>query len=889
MIRSILSRQSIFSALIVSALLLLAIRAASVSHRGFGDSFGWAARLSDDQVVTSVESESPAARAGLTVGDKIIGFEELEGFTDPSQRERLIHAYRAMDVESSYKLKILRSDQVIDFQVSSSYLGKPETRANILQYHVIALIYLLFGASLLLLKPFNLQAMAFSALMMGLSTCYIPAISARLPAGVGAAVDIIQYGFIFATPFFFAHFFLVFPTTLARPSAHKKIVAGLYILLALQVAAYLAPKLIDLHVPAFYASRPWLDRLRVITFDSFYYAFLSAIMAGVVLMGLRSRRESSAQGRRKIRLILLGMAIGLPPILFVNSLARIAGFQVTSMLALICGLLSLAFPLAFAYAIIKYRVMDVRLILRRSAKYLLISRLIQTFEATAIVFLIYFIALDAGDEIGRRMSAEALIIIGALSYSVILFAVSKINAQIMPALDRLFFKSAYSTEKILIQLARAIPTVNDQKSLLDLTAVEIMRAIGVGKIAFFLPVYKKSGRPGSFGGISSGNDKRPPAVAFGCWVADSTTGSDLVDYDRERVLATNSPLVKRLIEGNCSLEVDFEDPSTGAHRLPSQEQELLGGLDTNLLVPIKTGGTIFGIMSLGHKLSELPYTPVDVELLESVAAQMTVALERIWLLKEIAEQERLKRELEIARMVQMGSFPVLPDNIHNLDMVATCIPALTVGGDYYDFISLRPGKLAIALGDVSGKGISAALIMSSLQASLRSLASDDEGHMGDLVSSVNKLLCRSTDSGKFATFFYCLYDEGAGTLTYVNAGHEPPLLLHRGKSNGAQAPSSLLRPFKGGMVLGVMEGSTYEQETISLSRGDLLVGYTDGVTEARNSTQDEYGEQRVISLVTENSHLSAGELQQLIIEDIRNFVGGARQHDDITLLVIKVV
>jgi sigma-B regulation protein RsbU (phosphoserine phosphatase) len=91
------------------------------------------------------------------------------------------------------------------------------------------------------------------------------------------------------------------------------------------------------------------------------------------------------------------------------------------------------------------------------------------------------------------------------------------------------------------------------------------------------------------------------------------------------------------------------------------------------------------------------------------------------------------------------------------------------------------------------------------------------------------------------------------------------------------------------MVLGVMEGSTYEQETISLSRGDLLVGYTDGVTEARNSTQDEYGEQRVISLVTENSHLSAGELQQLIIEDIRNFVGGARQHDDITLLVIKVV
>jgi sigma-B regulation protein RsbU (phosphoserine phosphatase) len=482
-----------------------------------------------------------------------------------------------------------------------------------------------------------------------------------------------------------------------------------------------------------------------------------------------------------------------------------------------------------------------------------------------------------------------LSIIGALSYSVILFAVSKINAQIMPALDRLFFKSAYSTEKILIQLARAIPTVNDQKSLLKLTAGEIVRAIGVGKVAFFLPVYQKSSRPGSIGGNGSGSDKRPPAVAFGCWVADFSTGSDCVDYDRERVLATNSPLVKRLVGGECSLEVDFEDPSSGAHRLPPREQELLGGLDTNLLVPIKTGGTILGIISLSHKLSELPYTPGDVELLESVAAQMTVALERIWLLREIAEQERLKRELEIARMVQMGSFPVLPDNIHKLDMVATCIPALTVGGDYYDFISLRPGKLAIALGDVSGKGISAALIMSSLQASLRSLASDDEGHIGDLVSSVNKLLCRSTDSGKFATFFYCLYDEGAGTLTYVNAGHEPPLLLHHGKSNGVQAPSSLLRPFKGGMVLGVMEGSTYEQETVSLSRGDLLVGYTDGVTEARNSTQEEYGEQRVINIVTENSHLSAGELQQLIIEDIRNFVGGARQHDDITLLVIKVV
>jgi sigma-B regulation protein RsbU (phosphoserine phosphatase) len=221
---------------------------------------------------------------------------------------------------------------------------------------------------------------------------------------------------------------------------------------------------------------------------------------------------------------------------------------------------------------------------------------------------------------------------------------------------------------------------------------------------------------------------------------------------------------------------------------------------------------------------------------------------------------------------------------------------------------LDPDKLGIALGDISGKGISAALLMASLQALLRSHAPLRREAVDQLISDINRLLCASTDSSKYGTFFYSLYDDVHRTLTYVNAGHNPPLLFREGTpgsrqypgtSQGGTAPDAVaIRPIgccdmirleTGGTVIGFFPEAPYQQETVHMFPGDILLIYSDGVSEAMNSHEEEFGEERLAALVASNKELSAVALRDLILENIADFVGEAPQHDDLTLVTAKVL
>jgi len=290
------------------------------------------------------------------------------------------------------------------------------------------------------------------------------------------------------------------------------------------------------------------------------------------------------------------------------------------------------------------------------------------------------------------------------------------------------------------------------------------------------------------------------------------------------------------------------------------------------------------------------------------------------LVRRMAEEERLRREVEIASTVQRRLFPERPPELRGLDLAGLCQPAQGVGGDYYDFLTLGPGRLGIAVADVAGKGLSAALLMSIVQASLRSQAGSGDGSLTDLVASMNRLLYRSTERNAFATFFYALFDEQTRRLRYVNAGHNPPMLI-RGRAGatagfrpaaanarlggyagaatrrfGAEAAVAfapeeppgpvLLRA--GGLVIGAVDSSRYEEETLQLDPGDVLVAYTDGVTEAFNVAWEEFGEERLQDAVTEALHLPAQELAEAVLGRVHQWRGDAPQHDDITLVVAKV-
>ncbi|MDA2928647.1 SpoIIE family protein phosphatase [Acidobacteria bacterium AH-259-O06] len=272
--------------------------------------------------------------------------------------------------------------------------------------------------------------------------------------------------------------------------------------------------------------------------------------------------------------------------------------------------------------------------------------------------------------------------------------------------------------------------------------------------------------------------------------------------------------------------------------------------------------------------------------LDSMAGAFNSMAESIvQLMAEVSEREWLEKEIEIAREVQAQLFPQRPPSVVGLQLAGTCLPARRVSGDYYDFIPYGENRMDTIIADISGKGISAALLMAGLQSSVRthiiysSMQSDGVSEISGAVSEINRQMYLQTPPDKFATLVLTRIDTEKLTLTYCNAGHNPPLLLSNGEIR-------LLT--KGGTVAGLFEDREYEEETLQLHHNDLVVFYTDGVVESEDVNSEQFGEDRLIELVRMNSFLTAEDIQTLILDQVSTWVGQGDQKDDITVVVLKV-
>jgi sigma-B regulation protein RsbU (phosphoserine phosphatase) len=259
------------------------------------------------------------------------------------------------------------------------------------------------------------------------------------------------------------------------------------------------------------------------------------------------------------------------------------------------------------------------------------------------------------------------------------------------------------------------------------------------------------------------------------------------------------------------------------------------------------------------------------------------------LVKERVQKERLERELEIAKEVQEQLFPKRAPQMDKMELTGLCLPARIVSGDYYDFLQFDSQVMGLALGDICGKGISAALLMANLQATLRSnvLArgahkfSDNHGENGNVaavVKTVNQQIYNFTSANKFASFFYAVYDDSKSSLTYCNAGHNPPLFFN---AQGFRRLSA------GGTVVGIFPDAEFDQETIQLHSGDIFLAYTDGIIESVNEYGEEFGEQRLINLIRANLGLSAEQLQKAIVDEVLGWAFEEERDDDMTLIVAR--
>ena len=300
------------------------------------------------------------------------------------------------------------------------------------------------------------------------------------------------------------------------------------------------------------------------------------------------------------------------------------------------------------------------------------------------------------------------------------------------------------------------------------------------------------------------------------------------------------------------------------------------GTLSEVAVPIVSNARVIGALNLESDRLDA-YTIADVELLEFFATAAAISIERSLLHREVIEKQRFEHQLRTARDVQTNLLPARPPEVPGFDIAGFNLPTYAIGGDYYDFIPLHGERLGLVIADVSGKGVAAALIMATFRATLRTALHRDS-RIGRVIEGVNRLLLESQDTSRFVTAVYAVLDPSEATITYVNCGHNPPMLLRAGGGHEALDQA--------GPALGFGDAS-YDSASVSLGPGDTLVLYTDGVVEPADASDTEFGTERLERVLRTSVGRRAEQMIGSVLEATRAFTGREGYDDDFTLVVVK--
>jgi putative ABC transport system permease protein len=309
------------------------------------------------------------------------------------------------------------------------------------------------------------------------------------------------------------------------------------------------------------------------------------------------------------------------------------------------------------------------------------------------------------------------------------------------------------------------------------------------------------------------------------------------------------------------------------------EIETLRKAGVRLAVPLRIKNEIVGMLLAGAATGSPAYNASRKQAFATAADVFALLIENARLTDRALKQQKLEQDIALAAEVQKKLLPPEAPQSSAVELAAFTVAARTVGGDYYDFLHLESGHIGIAIADVSGKGVSAALLMSVVQASLRAIASEGQVALGDLASRINRFLYRSTGANKYATFFYAEVAGNGRSLRFVNAGHNPPYLVSR---------DGVVELTASGPPLGLFAEMRYEESALALNPGDVLVAFTDGVPEALNERDEEFGEERLKDLLRSAIVESASAISEKIARSMRDWAGTAEQFDDLTVVVLRV-
>lgn len=769
-------------------------------------------------------------RAGLKVGDLIVRINNEE-FQNAFDADRIM---RLGQIGKSLKYNILRNNKPMEVHVELAKFGIP---VAVLILFLSGMVIMAVGFFIVFSRPNILGArlIGFAFLLLGYCIAVFAIRRDFIQTPFSAVRDflfIISY--TLAIPFLF-HAFHYFPVERPELISRKWIARSYYILSIVLVGLTLW----------------WNTAIPVVALPLF----------GLFIL-FKYRKFASEESRRLSKVIGwtyggVGAISVLITIIFRQQLGLFGfGFY---------GILLMIIPFAYLYTIGRYRLLDITFRVRRNTQYSLFTAvwtvlvfymLIWTFfelpqlhfPNTNIVFTGTSIEVNDSPELAsERVSSErVLLMILAIGVT---FLFMKVRVLGQRYIDKKYFRQQYDYRRAQQELGELLATTLSMEELSKKFVQklsELMRLKTAGVIFF--------------------RDER-------CCTCEETYGFN-GEHWKSFCVSYEATLISAIKQFYNETRVQY---------LPSPVKEEFQQEGFQYIIPIRSKERLIGAILVGEKQAETTFQQEDLAFLATVATQASVAIENAFLYEQLAEKERMKHELEIARRIQLDSLPQSTPNIAGLDISGTSIPAMEVGGDFYDYLHANNSKITVVIGDVSGKGTSAALYMSKVQGILRSLHGFDLTPR-DLFTRANKLLCQDLEKRSFVTVLGAEFDAGNTTVVVARAGHLP-LWRYNSRTH------SIEKVLPKGLGMGLNDAGVFvnemEEKLIRYETGDVFLFATDGVTEARNSS-DDFGEQRLLDVLKANVHRSALEIQQAVVEAVDTFTSGHAPHDDQTIVVVKV-
>lgn len=785
-------------------------------------------------LVIDVIAGGASDRAGMKIGDLILRINEQE-FKSAIEADRIL---RLGQIGKSLKYEILRNNRFVELNVELAKFGIP---ISVLIFCLGGVLWMCTGGFIIISRPNILAArlLGFSFLFVGFfMTVLIVRRDFDATPFIIIRNVIMNGGFVFGVIAMF-HSSHYFPLERTDLNNKKWIIPGYYIT---GIAAAILSLIFNSPIP------------------------LSVVLMYGLYVILRYRKGVSSEYKRLNRVIkwaslivtVLSVVLTLSTIFFTT-------FLQANVIAVV-GILLTSIPLAYLFTIGRYRLLDMNFRVRRNIQYSIVTILwgiIIFYFLTWSFFKLPLLDLPQANIIftgtaieindtpamsfQRDSSERIMLMVLAISLTFIILRVRKYGQHLI---DKKYYRQQYDYRHASLELGEILATTLTMEDLahgLVRKLSELMKLKRVGVLFF--------------------REER-------CCSCVSAYGFDgkvweefCTNHERE--------LIASIRQFNNEFRIDY---------LPIVLKDKFHHEGFHHGIPIRSKEKLIGVLLVGEKQSETTFRQEDLAFLSTTAKQASVAIENSFLYEELAEKERMKHELQIARRIQLDSLPQTTPKIRGLEISGISIPAMEVGGDFFDYLSNGNGELTIVIGDVSGKGTSAALYMSKVQGILRSLHGFDLSPK-KLFQRTNTLLCQDLEKRSFVTLLGVEFNPKKRTAIVSRAGHLP--LWHYQRKT-----KIVNKILPRGLGLGLNDASIFtaemKEKKIQYNNGDIFLFATDGVTEAHNAGTD-FGEERLQDILINCSDRSAKEIQTCIIKEIAAFVGDQEQHDDQSVVIVKAV